>query len=113
MPRVQITKEISATCQHKPNQRRKFALVLIGLFLACSISGLIVGCIIELKWLIIVGILGIGAGVLGMFMVMDCMRKKYIKSQDQAYTIDRVTIIKEDDIKAITLDDEITVMRIV
>jgi len=113
MPRIQITKEISATCQHKPNQRRKFALALVGLFLACCISGLIVGCVIELRWLIIVGILGIGIGVLLMIVVMDCMRKEYIKSQDQAYTIDRVTIIKEDDIKAITLDDEITVTRIV
>jgi hypothetical protein len=96
MPGLKITKELTATCHHKPNQRRKITLALVGLFLAASIGGLIAGCIIEVTWLIIVSILGIGIGVLAMFIVMDCMRKEYIKSQDQGYTIDRVTIFHDD-----------------
>ncbi len=113
MPRIQITKELTAKCQHKPNRKRGVVLGLIGTFLAASITGLIIGCVIELKWLIIVGILGIAAGVLGMIIIMDYMRKTYIQSQDQGYTVDRVTIIKEDDIKSSILDDEIKVMRVV
>ena len=117
MPRLEIVKEARVTCSHAPNRKRKVVITTLLVFLAASIGGLITGCILEVRWSIIVGILGIGAGILGLFIAMDSMRKEYIQSRDQAYTIDRVTIINNDEVEvevaASANNNQVKVMRII
>jgi hypothetical protein len=115
MPRLEIVKETRATCNHAPNRKRTIVISTILVCLAASIGGLVVGCVLEVRWAIIIGIIGIGASILGLFIAMDGMRKEYIQSRDQGYTIDRVTIIKNDEIEAATSVDNnhIKVTRLV
>jgi hypothetical protein len=95
MPQIRITKELNATCQHKVNYKHRILVSTFLALLALSISGLIAGCILEVRWAIIVGILGIGFNVLGLFVSMDAMRNNYIKSREQEVVIDHVTIIDD------------------
>ena len=105
MPRLEIVKETRATCNHAPNRKRTIVISAILVCVAASIGGLVVGCVLEVRWAIIVSIIGIGASTLGLFIAMDGMRKEYIQSRDQGYTIDRVTIINNDEIEAATSVD--------
>ena len=95
MPQIRITKELTSTCQHQVNHKRRFVIAILLVLLAASISALIAGCILEIRWAIIGGIFGIGAIVLALIITMDLMRKDYIRSREQEIILDHVTIIDD------------------
>lgn len=124
MPRLEFAKEACATCNHALNRKRKAVIATLLVCLTASTGGLVTGCVLEIRWAILVGmigigasilvgIIGIGASILGLFIAMDSMRKEYIQLRDQAYTIDHVTIICDDEVNAATNNNEIKVMHLV
>ena len=89
-------------------------MAIVLTLLAASMSGLIAGCALEVRWAIIAGILGIAFNVLGLIISMDMMRKTYIQSRDESITIDHVTIISDADIvSTFPADKDIAVMRVI
>ncbi len=96
MPSIHAAKELTATCRHRTNHKRRIVLILLCLALLTSLAGLIAGCVLEVRWAIIAGIIGIAASVLGLIISMDLMTKSYIHSRSQDYTIDRVTVINDE-----------------
>ncbi len=116
MPQIRITKELVATCQHKPNHKRRIVIAILLTLLAASIASLIAGCALEVRWAIILGILGIAFNVIALFISMDSMRKNYIQSRDETITIDHVKVIMDDEIMVSTVPQtarDIQVQRVI